>query len=234
MQTCYLCGELISETDMNYDHVPARQFFPEEFRKNKSPQLLTLPTHKKCNSSFQKDEEYFFQSLFPLADGSPIGEQLWQEFYRKAEKHPRGYSLALKVYKEFKGHTPEGMVIKTMETERIENVLWKITRGLFFKEYGRILNGNLKCYLDHYYPNMGNPPPAYNLILSSPSKGLYSEYFDYKNMDDKNFPGFPELNLTKGHFYNWAFRFWSSIVYFIFFVDSDCRCESCDRILIKP
>ena len=57
MKTCYLCGERISPSVQTRDHVPPQKFFPEDFRKQRNPNLKTLPTHRDCNEGYRTDEE---------------------------------------------------------------------------------------------------------------------------------------------------------------------------------
>ena len=66
---CYLCGESLSG-DLDYDHVPPKQFYSEGIRKKFGPQLLTLPTHKKCNKSYHRDEDYFVMKTVPGTAGT--------------------------------------------------------------------------------------------------------------------------------------------------------------------
>jgi len=227
---CYLCGKLIQEGEWSRDHVPAAQFFPEEFRQKESPQLITLPVHTKCNTDFQKDEDYFFASLMPLADGSLVGEQLWNEARRRAESHPRGLGLNMKVYKEFSNQTPGGIllppwrVVKNIEIERIDNVLQKIMRGLCFCEFGRVLENGFEFLAFHNYPGQ-TPPNCYNPVLMQEPKGKYPLYFDYKVIQGKLAE--KGENIPAGHFYSWAFLFWRSLLFFVSVTDFGCRCEKC-------
>ena len=80
IEICYLCGKrLDKKEDISYDHVPPKQFYPSTIRKNTNLNLFTLPTHIACNKSYQKDEDYFVNSLGPLAKGSYSGNGFAKE-----------------------------------------------------------------------------------------------------------------------------------------------------------
>src|SRR5712692_7726565 len=134
---CYLClGELIGEVDR--DHVPSRQIFPEQIRKKYSLNLLMLPVHKGCNRAFQKDEEYFRHSIGPLAHRTFAGASLMKDIVRDVSR-PQGRALVEKVRNEFRWersgvHLPPGLVDKRFEAPRVHGVVWKVVRGLFFYE----------------------------------------------------------------------------------------------------
>ena len=80
---CYLCGkEIIGEK--SDDHIPPKQFYAKRFRQILN--LLTLPTHEKCNISYQRDEEYFVNSIAPLAMCTKTGSAIWEDIKKIALK----------------------------------------------------------------------------------------------------------------------------------------------------
>ncbi len=80
--TCYLCVQKI-EGKISKDNVPPAQFFATIYRKNKSPNLLTLPTHEKRNNSYQSDEDYFFAALAGLEENTQIHDWLIHDIRKK-------------------------------------------------------------------------------------------------------------------------------------------------------
>lgn len=53
---CYLCGNIImTKEEGDRDHVPPRNIFPEKLSGN----LITVPTHKACNTTLSKFDETF-------------------------------------------------------------------------------------------------------------------------------------------------------------------------------
>ena len=90
-QLCYLCGQPI-EKNVSRDHVPPSQFFTKLFRQNRSPNLLTLPAHTKCNKSYQSDEDYFFVALAGLNENVQIRDWLIDDIRKKfGERMLTGY-----------------------------------------------------------------------------------------------------------------------------------------------
>jgi len=139
---CYLCGQDL-EQEVDRDHVPPKQFYPSNIRKNHNPNLLTLPVHRPSNKSYQKDEDYFVHSIAPLTKGSYSGNQIWQDISNQFKRH-QGQRIGQMILKEFESrpsglYLPKGKVAKRFDPERVWRVAWKITRGLFFKEHGRYL-----------------------------------------------------------------------------------------------
>jgi len=216
---CYLCGnELSSKIDR--DHVPPKQFYSTEIRKKHSPNLFTLPVHKECNFSYQLDEDYFLNSIAPLASDSYSGKYIWQDIERKS-KRPESKKLIYKVYYEFQPNLsylimPKGKIIKRFDGKRIFNIVWKITRGLYFKENNNYLPENTPRNFE--FISVGQKPPdKFDYILNSKSMGDYPGVFDYKYVK------FKEIN----DFNVWALLFWDRIIIFVMFHSPYCKCKIC-------
>lgn len=216
---CYLCGNELN-SEMDKDHVPPKQFYSTEIRRKYSPNLFTLPVHKSCNFSYQLDEDYFLSSIAPLAGDSFSGEYIWQDIVSKS-KRPESKKLILKVYYEFQPNLsslimPKGKIIKRFDGKRIFNIVWKITRGLYFKENNKFLPENTPRNFE--FLSVGQKPPVkFNYILNSESKGDYPGVFDYKYVE------FKEIN----NFNVWAMLFWNRIIIFVMFHSPGCNCKVC-------
>lgn len=217
---CYLCGQKL-DVNIDHDHVPPRQFYARSIRKIHNLNLFTLPVHKSCNKSYQKDEDYFFYSLGPLALGSYSGDAIWVDTAIRFER-PQGKRIGQMILKEFEQRPlgiilPYGKVVKRFNRERIYRVLWKITRGLFFKEKGE--------FLPEYTPRRyfkvtsldEKPPKEFAYVENTPSRGKYRVVFDYKYID------FPKIN----NLHLWAMLFWNKLVTLIAFHDPRCICNKC-------
>lgn len=160
---CYLCGEVI-EDKLSRDHVPPKQFYATEIRKEHDPNLFTLPVHEKCNKEYQKDEDYFVNSLSPLCMDTYSGKAVIQDIEKRIIKRPQSRRLALMIYKEFELRPsgivlPSGKVVKRYDGKRIRNVIWKITRGLFFKEYNKVLPIKTPKSIEIINPGTTDCPP---------------------------------------------------------------------------
>lgn len=223
-EICYLCG-LPFNGDVNDDHVPPRQFYPELLRKQLNPNLLTLKTHESCNKAFQRDEDYFLLSVGPMvAESSHSGRALWDDIARRI-KRPESVGLAVTVSKEFQEkigslYLPDGKVAKRFDPDRIWGVIWKIARGLFFYETGRFLPVNTP---NRFYLQLeaGREPPAeFEHVRNAPSKGRYGAIFDYKYVVEEKLNNF---NL-------WAMLFWDAWIVMVGFHDPGCPCDHCQNI----
>jgi hypothetical protein len=133
--TCYLCNETISGGSSR-DHVPPKQFFPKVFRKaNATDHLEWLPTHLRCNKSYQRDEDYFVTTFgLPAAAITGSGHALGHDIrarYRGGEQK----GLVNKVLEEF----VSGSNQKGFDSGRTNRVAWKIVRGLHCLRTGEVL-----------------------------------------------------------------------------------------------
>ena len=215
---CYLCGSIL-KGKKSRDHVPPKQFYAKNIRKKHHPNLFTLPVHKSCNKAYQNDEDYFIHSIAPLTQGSYSGNEIWEDIKHQFER-PEGLRIGNMISKEFDSrpsglHLPNGKVLKRFDSERVWRVVWKILRGLFFKEHQRILPENTLRTYKVISPEHEVPPPEFAVVRDTPSRGQYPGVFDYKYII------IPELN----NFHFWAMLFWSRIITLITFHDPEC--ETC-------
>ena len=213
---CYLCGQKLKK-NIDDDHVPPKQFYAKNIRKIHNPNLFTLPTHISCNKSYQMDEDYFVHSLAPLTIGSYSGNAIWMDISKRL-KRPQSKKIGLMILKEFDKRIilPHGEIIKRFNGKRTRRIIWKITRGLFFKETGRFIPEDTPRLFKFISVNE-EPPQEFFYISSTPSRGQYPGVFDYKYID------FPKLN----NFHFWAMLFWDRLIILIAFHDPSCSCDKC-------
>lgn len=132
---CIYCGEIKKITR---DHVPPKGFFPEP----KPTDLITVPSCSDCNKDTEKDEDYFRATfMFSDAGTSTAGRKLWNQKIDKMYKKNLGLrgKIAQDI-KEVNLVTPSGLYIRRgsasfPDSVRLENVVCKITKGLFYHEY---------------------------------------------------------------------------------------------------
>lgn len=218
-EICYLCGELVIE-DADTDHVPPKQFYSQEIRRQYNPNLLTLPTHKKCNHSYQLDEEYFIHAIGLLAMESYSGRSLFRGLVRQ-HRSDRNVPLSRSVFSEFEKRPsglvlPGGKVVKRFDPARVWRVVWKITRGLYFYEYRAFLPEDTPRLFKVVSPGE-KPPEEFFLLPDEPVRGRYPGVFDYK------FRKFPEINDS----HLWAMSFWDRLILLVMFHDPRCQCKTC-------
>lgn len=211
---CYLCGkELIDDDVINRDHVPPRQFYPEEYRKEKSYNFVTLQVHQECNQSYQPDEDYFVQTLLPLCFGSEAGDLLLEKARRNYAKG-RNHLLMHKVYDEFDERPggiilPPNLIKKNLDSERVHRILWKIVRGLYFHHFKKALSENAWSRINLVPPGEA-PPEHFCFLADTPFLGEDDEVFDYRY---KYFPDY--INLQVCHY--WAMLFWRTYIFIVRF-----------------
>ena len=138
-----LCVYCRSPKDLTRDHIPPRSFFP----KPRPADLITVPCCVECHRGFTKDDEYL-RNLLIFVDGNerhPAVEMLRDKGIRSLNyPNARGYT------KSFFDHVNPGWVkygngmiapgaTITLDDDRIEDFLWRITVGLFWIENDKYL-----------------------------------------------------------------------------------------------
>lgn len=134
---CIFCGN-IADTK---EHIPAKQFFKNVPDKN----LITVPSCKLCNSGFQKDEDFFRQFwVSMLLDRSTHAKNIFDnEISRSIKRRPL---LGFKMFSQMElkdVYTKSGIYLGKMtayyisdsDRNRIDSVITKIIKGLFFHEF---------------------------------------------------------------------------------------------------
>jgi hypothetical protein len=153
---CYLCGNPMA-ADRTRDHVPAQSFFPAELRRQKNYSRLDVVwAHAKCNGAYKLDEEYFFHALATLARRTEAGPAIWR-VVDKAILKPGQIRLRQKILGEFRWDRVRRLH-KTFDKPRVDRVIRKIIRGLWFLRYKEVMPESWKLLTAFHDPD--NPPPA--------------------------------------------------------------------------
>lgn len=138
-----LCVYCRSPEELTRDHIPPKSFFPQPRPTN----LITVPCCIDCHRGFTKDDEYL-RNLLIFVDGNeghPAAEALRSKGFRSLDDpNKRGYTKSF-----FNNVNPgwvrygNGMIAPgatiTLDDERIEAVLCRMTVGLFWKEHNKYL-----------------------------------------------------------------------------------------------
>lgn len=138
--SCIFCGKPADTKE----HIPAKQFFKSIPDKN----LITVPSCSACNKSFQKDEDFFRQFYVSmLMDRSPQAKELMEnEISRSITRAPAlGHQMFSQM--ELVDHYKAGIYlgqktaykVSDLDRERINRVVNKIVKGLFFHEFEQTL-----------------------------------------------------------------------------------------------
>ncbi len=139
--SCIFCGQVADTRE----HIPAKQFF----KGTPDKPLITVPSCNLCNSGFQKDEDFFRQFYVSfLMDRSPEAKQLMDgEISRSILRTP---ALGHQMFSQMKlvdAYTKSGLytgkmtmyTISDADKIRINKVVNKIIRGLFFHKFSQVL-----------------------------------------------------------------------------------------------
>lgn len=139
---CYLCAAALDAAPTR-DHVPPKGFIAPRLRKAEKINLVTLPTHRACNEAYKLDEEYLRDSLAPMAQGTVAGRAIMEHIAEKW-RDGKSHALAKQVLAEFTDAPgrvvlPPWLSAKRFGSQRVQRVIWKIIRGLYFIERDRVL-----------------------------------------------------------------------------------------------
>jgi hypothetical protein len=137
-EICVYCGQKATTRD----HVPPKQIFP----KPRPDSLETVPACFKCNNLLAKDEDYFLATfMFSEAGVSEAGKKLWEQRLHRMYDNNLGlrrkiaqYIKPLDIYSQ-QGLFVEKRVTIEFDENRLDNVVCKIVKGLYYIEYKKIL-----------------------------------------------------------------------------------------------
>lgn len=206
--------------DRTRDHIPPKSFFPESWRKQKNLSRLDVVwAHKSCNASYQLDEEYFFQSLAPLARRTEVGPALWEKI-DKGVLSLAEFKLQQQVAREF-SRDQFGRVHKTWDRERVNRVIRKIIRGMWFLRFETVLPHDWRYDIAIYDPVNRPPKDMMAAIEKDPTWGFYPEIFFFKTSRHSELP-----------IQAWTIFLWDWFVVFVFVHEHGCDCERCSSKLV--
>lgn len=216
---CYLCGKRLTN-DVSADHLPPKQFYAPSLRSQLNlSSLITLPAHGVCNKSYEKDEEYFTWSLAPLVAGSIAGTALINHHGRKFSRQ-KSKRLGEMILREFEPRPsglqlPGRMVVKRSQGARIQRVVWKLARGLFFFETSRVLQENTPWTMQLVGPSMVRTQPrnaVWETVKAQTPRGSYGGVFEYKYLYGA---------ADQGSLHCWGMLLWDRIMVFVGHQDPD-------------
>jgi hypothetical protein len=205
--------------DRTRDHVPPQSFFPPLLRKERNySRLEVVYAHELCNGSYKLDEEYFLQSLAPLARRTEAGPALWDRIARSDLKPP-ALRLRSQIASEF-SRDAFGRFHKTYDRERVNRVIRKIIRGLWFLHYKKVLSQEHRYDIAIYDPNNKPPTEFLEAIKEEPTFGPYSEIFFFK-----------ATRFTQQPVHAWTLFLWDWFVIVVTVHETGCECERCSSVI---
>jgi hypothetical protein len=126
------------------DHVPPRGMFPKPLPTD----LITVPACHTCNSASSLDDEYFRLVVSACSNDSPQSMVLLnQKILPKTREKPLLAKRFLKSCARIPEFSPGGICIEqaravTFDRQRMQAVVNKIVRGLYFRHTGQMLGSN--------------------------------------------------------------------------------------------
>jgi len=136
---CFVCDAPAT----GVDHVPPRSFFPKrkdlppgvaEVRRN----LITVPACDDHNGRYSKDDEVASYVILLTHKANQLGVEQFLSKGLRAITGRKG--LVDSIFKKIEVYQlPDGREIPTFEfdAERVDKVMERIARGLFFHEFGK-------------------------------------------------------------------------------------------------
>jgi hypothetical protein len=211
---CYLCAKQMGR-DRTRDHVPPQSFFPEPLRKVKNfSRLDVVYAHRECNGSYKLDEQYFFQSLAPLARRTEAGPSIGKAI-EKPILTPAEWRLRQQVAREFY-RDATGQARKTFQHERLYRVAKKIIRGLHFLRWHTVMPDNWRYDFSLHDPYNKPPEPLLKMLEENIAWGEYPEVFFFKVVRSER-----ERNQV------WVLFLWDWAVIPVVVHEGDCLCDRC-------
>jgi hypothetical protein len=149
---CVYCGEREADTE---DHVVPEGFFEA------APEAghIKVPACYDCNNKrYSRDEEYFLVAI--LAEATATSNTANRVLDRLAADHQSGrrrrIGLAVSLLEKVRPvevHSPVGLYVGTgsaleLDTARVNSVLEKIVRGLFFHRFQRPLRPDARVVVE--------------------------------------------------------------------------------------
>ena len=221
---CYLCGDALGD-DSNRDHVPPRRIFPSAIRRELKVDLLTLRTHPRCHAVYQRDEEYFFNALLPNALPSRVGPLLAQDFRDLVRRDSVANRLSRTIERELEGRPgelilPRDLLVQRVQPGRVDNIAWKIVRGLYTHHTNLFLPEQQPRAIEIYGPFDREHPDYVRALASRILHGHTPSCFAY------TFADFREIeNWTGVSLHVWLLNLWESYFIFSGFHDPSCICD---------
>lgn len=148
---CAYCGKY---GPVSRDHIPPKNLFP----KPRTADLITVPACEQCHSGSSKDDDYFRAALLTseLFEGNPEAERSMNELQRSLSerKGRRFLSLLVSSIEKVDVWSPQGSIYLgkkdafRIDRERINAVLSRIIRGLYFHEMGHPVPQDYKVMVE--------------------------------------------------------------------------------------
>lgn len=135
---CAYCG---GSENLTRDHIPPKALFPAP----RPHDLLTVPACSRCNSSFEKDDEYFrvYCSTVHTGASDPAGRRAFDVVLRSLAR-PEAKGLAKEITRAFRlveMRTEAGLIlgkrpVVRIDSGRVQRVADRIMQALYVHHTG--------------------------------------------------------------------------------------------------
>ena len=134
-ESCVYCGS--SPENLTVDHIPPKCLFPKG-----TEDLITVPACSQCNNGASKDDEYFRQMIVFSIQSSdhPEAKEIIDRALRNLSREEAKdftatyFDTLARCYVVNKQRWIEPSMKYPVELQRIGNVVFRIVKGLFWKE----------------------------------------------------------------------------------------------------
>lgn len=195
------------------DHVPPKLLFARPYPAN----LVTVPSCRECNGSFQHDDEYFRSRLIMRADlaDNPHAEPVLQRAMRGLQKpEARGFTDSIVRSLTKRDVLSAGGILLgqapayEVDNARLEKTLCRIVRGLFFHKTESALppEVNMRAHVT-FDEDDAMRTDARNMLRGQPIHAIGST-FRYAWVQA------PDVNCTA-----WILEFFERVPFFVVTID---------------
>lgn len=176
---CTYCGKKPGTTK---DHVIPKSLFP----KPRPNDLVTVKCCKDCNKKFKQDEDIFVAWInFGPGGATKKGQSLWdQKLYRTYKKDYGVRKIIANSFKCINLIAPSGIYLGkrlaiSIDSKRLNNVLKKIIRGLFWLEYKERLPQNIR--IDIFGIPKNDERITEVIYATEPATTCWEKIFEYRH-----------------------------------------------------
>ena len=215
LQLCIYCDSAVADTR---DHVPPKLLLPKPWTSD----LITVPACRPCNAGFQPLDEYFRATLGSRlgVDESDTGVDVVERLLRALDR-PGGRaisdelqdSVTMKaVFSEDGMHLGEHPALE-IDSARIDAVLKRIVRGLYWHETRQVMPGRVELRAD-YVPGANKELAELlaPIIARAPSVSIGSAFrYQWRETSELRF------------FTAWLLTFYGTAQFAVFTVDPAMR-----------
>jgi hypothetical protein len=136
-----------------WDHIPPKSLFDILPGQTIKGDLITVGAHKSCNKAHQHDDEYLvFAAVIGAVEKNAMAQRVFENMYRGFQRPQASRFLNSLVSKMdlIEVHTEAGIYlgkrpIFEYDPVRIRRIIFRMCRGLHFRETGKILSDAHPC-----------------------------------------------------------------------------------------